>query len=154
MFGAVDPRSHQLSEIRAVLWPRRGAAGVEQSYYDSLNDEIDWVSDAAARAFTEEGVRLARVVSAEVGPQFVVEISSSDDDTEAMRIRAEHSAENPKAEASFTHLFDDAEADDRRIAELVRNDPGGEWTAHAPLSEPVRWFVVPPVGLEPTAKEL
>lgn len=96
--------------------------------------------ETAARTFTEEGVRLARLVSAEVGPQFIVEFSSHDDDTEAMRIRAEHSAENPKAEAAFTRLFDEAEADDRRFAELVRNEPDGEWTAYAPLSGTVFRF--------------
>ncbi|MGZ1492050.1 hypothetical protein [Brevibacterium sediminis] len=106
----------------------------EKSYYDSLDSDFNWVPETAARIFAEQGVHLARLVSAEVGPQFVVEISSSDDDTEAMRIRAEHSAENPKAEAAFTRLFDEAEADDRRIAELVRNEPDGEWTAYAPLS--------------------
>lgn len=44
----------------------------EQSYYDSLDSAFVWVSDTAARTFTEEGVRLARWVSAEVGPKFVV----------------------------------------------------------------------------------
>lgn len=112
----------------------------EQSNYDSLDSDFDWVPETAARTFTAEGVRLARLVSAEVGPQFIVEFSSYDDDTEAMRIRAEHSAENPKAEAAFTRLFHEAEADDRRIAELVRNEPDGEWTAYAPLSGTVFRF--------------
>lgn len=109
----------------------------EQSYYDSLNDEIDWVSDAAARAFTEEGVRLARLVSAEVGPQFVVRFSSYETGAETVYSRAEQATENSNAESAFTSLFDEVDEDDRRIAEPVRSSPDGGWLAYAPLSDTV-----------------
>ena len=106
----------------------------EQSYYDSLDSNFDWVPETAARTFTEEGVRLARWVSAEVGRQFVIEFSSSEAGAETVHMRAETSAQNPEAESAFTQLFDEVEEDDRRTAEYIRNNPGGVWTAYAPLS--------------------
>lgn len=106
----------------------------EQSYYDSLNPEFEWVSEAAARAFTEEGTRLAGLVSAEVGPDFSVEFASYEDTTETVHIRAETSAQNPSAEKAFAQLFEETEAAEREAAEYFRNNPNAEWIAYAPLS--------------------
>lgn len=106
----------------------------EQYYYDSLDSDFNWVPETAARTFIEEGVRLARLVSAEVGPQFIVEFSSYEPGAATVHMRAETAAQNREAESAFTHLFDEVEEDDRRTAELFRNNPGGEWIAYAPLS--------------------
>ena len=106
----------------------------EQSYYDLLDSDFEWVTATAERTYTEEGVRLARFVAAEVGPQFVVEFSSYEVSAETVHMRSEHSAENPKAEAAFTRLFDEEEAEKREAEERRRNNPGGSWIAYAPLS--------------------
>lgn len=104
----------------------------ERSYYDSLDSDFEWVTATAERTYTEEGVRLARLVAAEVGPQFVVEFSSYEVGAETVHMRAEHSAVNPKAEAAFTRLFDEDEAEQREAEERIRSDPGGEWSAYGP----------------------
>ena len=112
----------------------------EQYYYDSLDSDFNWVPGTAARTFTEEGVRLARLVSAEVGPQFIVEFSSYEPGAATVLMHAETAAQTREAESAFAHLFDEVEEDDRRTAELVRNEPDGEWTAYAPLSGTVFRF--------------
>ncbi|SMX90625.1 hypothetical protein BI49514_02323 [Brevibacterium iodinum ATCC 49514] len=106
----------------------------EEFYYDSLDSDFNWVPESAARTFTEEGVRLARLVAAEVGPQFEVEFSSYEDGAETVHIRAEHPAQNPAAEAAFARLFDEDEAEWREAQERRKNNPDGEWIAYAPLS--------------------
>ncbi|MCD1284764.1 hypothetical protein CV023_02730 [Brevibacterium sp. CCUG 69071] len=108
----------------------------EQSYYDSLTDDIEWVSLAAARAYTVEGTRLAHRVAAEVGPRFVVEFASYEDAADTVRVRSEHPTENPEAEKAFTKLFDEIDAEDREAAK-VRSSPDGETIAYAPMSNTV-----------------
>ena len=104
----------------------------EQFYYDSLNSDIEWASESAARTFTVEGTRLAGLVSAEVGPGFTIEFSSYEVNVETVHIRAETSAQNPTAEEAFTQLFEEAEACE--AAEHFRNSPNAERIAYAPLS--------------------
>lgn len=106
----------------------------EEFYYDSLDSGFSWVPESAARTFTGEGERLARMVAAEVGPQFDVEFSSYEDGAETVHVRAEHPAQNPAAETAFTRLFDEEDAERREAEERRRNNPGGNWIAYAPLS--------------------
>lgn len=105
----------------------------EQSYYDSLTDDIVWISDAAASAFTAEGARLTHGVSAEVGPRFVVEFASYEVGAGTVCVRAESPAENPAAENAFTELADKIVAEEQKAAER-RRDGEGKWIAYAPLS--------------------
>ena len=106
----------------------------EQFYYDSLDADFNWVSTTAVRAYSEEGTRLARRVADEVGPDFVIEFSSRSGNAEEVQARSDSPASNPAAEAAFTSLFNADEAEDREIAQYMRNNPGGEWIAYAPLS--------------------
>ncbi|WP_152346523.1 hypothetical protein [Brevibacterium sp. CFH 10365] len=106
----------------------------EQFYYDSLDPDFTWVSNAAVRAYSAVGTRLAHRVADEVGPQFIVEFASRTESTEIVRARSDHRASNSGAESAFTQLFDEVEAEEREAAEFIRNNPGGEWVAYAPLS--------------------
>ena len=111
-----------------------GMRAWEQFYYDSLDADFNWVSAEAARTFTEEGTRLAQSVSSEVGSRFLIEFASYKAGTETVRRRSAHPAENAEAERAFAKLFDEIEVEDREIADYIRNNPGGKWTAYAPLS--------------------
>lgn len=97
-----------------------------------MDADIEWVSAAAARSFTEEGTRLAGLVSAEVGPGFDIRFSSYEANTETVHVRAATPAQNLAAEEAFTRLFEEIE--EREAAESIRKNPNAEWIAYAPLS--------------------
>jgi hypothetical protein len=105
----------------------------EDTFYESLNADFEFVSRAAEAKHGKEGLKLAERVSAEVGPSFVIECDAPDGKTEKVHLRAESPAENPAAEAAFTRLRNDRIAEDKRIAEIL-SESGGTWTAYAPLS--------------------
>lgn len=105
----------------------------EQSYYDSLTDDIAWKSAGHAHAYTVEGARLAACVAAEAGPRFVAEFDSSEDGAETVYARTKSPALNAAAEASFIRLQEEWIAEDQRVADLLA-ESNGSWTAYAPLS--------------------
>ena len=106
----------------------------EQFYCDSLDPDFTWVSPAAVRAYNTDGTRLAHRVADEAGPRFVVEFASRTEGAEFVRARSDSPASNPAAEAAFTRLFVEVEAEEHEAAEFIRDNPGGEWVAYAPLS--------------------
>jgi hypothetical protein len=105
----------------------------EQTFYESRNDDLKFVSRAAEASHAEEGVQLAERVSAEVGPRFAIACDSVDDRTETLLLRAERPAENPAAEAAFTRLREELIAEEKRTADIVA-DSSGVWMAYAPLT--------------------
>ncbi len=105
----------------------------EQTFYESRNGDLEFVSRAAEAAHAEEGVQLAERVSAEVGPRFAIACDSVEDPTETVLLRAERPAENPAAEAAFACLREELIAEEKRTAEIFA-ESGGVWTAYAPLT--------------------
>ncbi|MGO2038289.1 MAG: hypothetical protein ACTH2U_17590 [Brevibacterium sp.] len=76
----------------------------EQSYYDSLTADFEWIDPNAPRQLDEEGEVLGRRVAEEFGNDFTVEVSSFRLDRKRL-YRSSTAAANPEA-AAVVKLID------------------------------------------------
>lgn len=107
----------------------------EQSYYDSLDSDLEWKSPSAARAFTAVGIDIAGRVANELGAEFAIEFASSEDGAPTHAVRSRRPANNKKASATFANIVSEMESEKERVARMVADSrPGAGWRAVAPLS--------------------
>ncbi|WP_346035838.1 hypothetical protein [Brevibacterium picturae] len=107
----------------------------EQSYYDSLDSDLEWKSPSAARAFTAMGIDMAGRVANELGAEFAIEFASYEADAPTHTVRSRRSANNMQASATFANIVSEMESEKERVARMVADGrPGAGWTAVAPLS--------------------
>ncbi|PRY68342.1 hypothetical protein B0I08_10444 [Glaciihabitans tibetensis] len=95
----IDPVPYAESQFSAGLAAR--LVSWEGQYYASLDDDLRWRSLDTLHTFSAEGLELAREVSGEIGPEFLVEYRSSEDSGAVAQLRSETPASNPAARAAF-----------------------------------------------------
>lgn len=108
----------------------------EQAFYDSTNEDFEWLTPQSASAHTAQGNVLAQRVADEVGPGFEIEFSTYEPGVSARIFRAVGPAQNADAARAFSEL---AGAWQREQVELERlreetQEQGGQWFAYAPGS--------------------
>lgn len=106
----------------------------EQSFYEGLNRDYEFKSEALARKSVEEGKVLAQRVADELGENFVIELQEDDPNG---RYRAKGPALNTEAAAAFDALALKLQAEDEEVARCIEAARRGEsprWYAYAPGS--------------------
>ena len=103
----------------------------EQSYYDGLNRNYAFRSRGLELKFIQEGVRLAKLVSSEIGSGHIVEYlgAKSLDHPELFQCRG--TAANPTAAKCFDDLVEAKLRSAREMREMLKDGP---FYAYAPLS--------------------
>ena len=96
----------------------------EESYYQSMTPDIEWVSAEAAHRYTAEGNRLAGCVAEELGERYDVAFASYEDGVPGRIFHASGPALNAKAVAAFDAL----------AAAMRTEQEGSGWFAWSPLS--------------------
>jgi hypothetical protein len=103
----------------------------EAQYYAALDADLRWRPSVSLHDFSARGLELARGVSGELGPRLEVEYRSFEDREAVARLRCEHPATNPAAEAAFLERADRARADwaEARARLAARPDAAPGWYA-------------------------
>ena len=110
----------------------------EDSYYQSLTPDIDWVSAEAAHRFTAEGNRLARQVADELGEGFEISFASYEEGVPARLFHSSGAAPNANAVAAFNALANAPQAGGQAsylAREEMEQSGGSGWYAYAPLAD-------------------
>ena len=108
-----------------------GLRAWEQSYYDALNGDYAFRSQDLEDKFTLEGIRLARLVSTEIGSGHVVEYTGAALLKHAVLFRSPGNASNPAAARCFDDLVEAKLRVAREMQEALKEGP---FYAYAPLS--------------------
>jgi len=106
----------------------------EQSFYEGLNRDYEFKSEAQARKSVEEEKILAQHVADELGENFVIELQEDDPNG---RYRAKGPTLNAQAAAAFDALALEVQAEEEEVArciEAVRRGEATGWYAYAPGS--------------------
>jgi hypothetical protein len=101
----------------------------EASYYADGDPFKGWSSPEAAMAFSQEGLRLARILAEEIGENFEVEVDADAVGRKKVRFRGHSSLANPEAALAFRLM---AEGTQAHFDEIQRRIALGEtfgWTA-------------------------
>lgn len=112
----------------------------EQSYYDSLTPDLDWISADLARQFSRAGNRLGQRVADELGDGYSLEFTTYEENVPTRRFRAVGPAANAPAVAAFEALASarrTEEDENCSIQEPTSNAEDSAWFAYAPLSKTV-----------------
>ncbi len=103
----------------------------EQSYYDGLNRDYDFRSRGLELKFILEGVRLAKLVSAEIGSGHLVEYLGAKSLNRPALVRCPGTASNPVAAKCFDDLVEAKLQSAQDMREMLKDGP---YYAYAPLS--------------------
>jgi hypothetical protein len=99
----------------------------EASYYDGLDDEMEWRSRGLEKAYAARGAELARRVAEALGSAFVIRGDGG-------KARSDGPPTSPEAAAAFSALADDEEAEYTERARMVAEGAALSWSAYP--SEP------------------
>jgi hypothetical protein len=99
----------------------------EASYYDGLDDEMEWRSRDLEMGHAARGAELARRVAEALGSAFVIQGVGG-------KARSDRAPTSPEAAAAFTALADDEEAEYNQRAWLVTEGAELSWSAYSPES--------------------
>ncbi|MGL3805979.1 hypothetical protein ACSYDW_07755 [Paeniglutamicibacter sp. R2-26] len=108
-----------------------GLQAWEQSFYDALNGDYAFRSRALEEKLTLEGIRLAKLVAAEIGSGHVVEYTDAAMLKHAVLFRCPGNASNPAAARRFDDLVEAKLRVARQMQEALKEGP---FYAYAPLS--------------------
>jgi hypothetical protein len=95
----------------------------EASYYDGLDDEMDWRSRNLEKAHAAQGAELARRVADALGSAFVIQGDGG-------KARSDSPPTSPEAAAAFTALADVEEAEYNDRARMVAEGAELSWSAY------------------------
>jgi hypothetical protein len=130
-----DPMPYSETEFSSNLV--ESLTAWEAQYYAALTDDFEWRSPSKLHAFSAQGLKLARAVSNEIGPEFSVEYRSFENGEAVAHLRSDEPASNFPAQAAF-----------RARAAHARE----EWAARqarfaaAPTPGTVGWYARGPSG--------
>ncbi|MFB2557046.1 hypothetical protein [Herbiconiux liangxiaofengii] len=124
------PETRLMPDLIALLQDWEG------QYYAALDDDLHWRASVSLQDFSTRGLELARAVSVELDPRLAVEYRSFEDPKAIARLRSEHPATNPAAEAAFLDRADRARAEwaETRASQAARPDITPGWYARSPRS--------------------
>ena len=105
--------------------------GWEQSYYDGLDRTYAFRSRGLEQKFAQEGVRLAKLVSSEIGSGHIVEYLGTAILRYPALFQCPGTASNPAAAVCFDDLVEAKLHSARELQEMMKDGP---FYAYAPLS--------------------
>lgn len=125
----------------------------EQSYYDSLTEDVEFKTPELASRFMAMGNVLAQRVANEVGPDYVIELSNYEEGINNRRFHVQGPAQNPGAAVAFAvlanaltdneidliHAVDGSDGEDQTgwndgLDEGATGNDAPQWFAYSPLS--------------------
>ena len=102
----------------------------EQSYYDGLNRKHAFRSRGLDLKFAQEGVRLAKLVSSEIGSRHIIEYLGARRLDLPVLFKCPGTAANPAAARCFDDLMEAKLQSAQDMREMLKDGP---YYAHAPL---------------------
>jgi hypothetical protein len=126
MWFSMGPVSFELAHLSDQL--EVDLKAWDASYYADGDPFKGWSSPEAAEAFSQEGLRLARLLAEEIGEIFEVEVDADAASRRKVRFRGHSSLANPEAALAFRLMAEATQAHFDEIQKRVAEGGTFGWT--------------------------